>query len=77
MPAMYTAPVTLSPVIWTSRMKTALMTSYRGIQVAPLSLEQTTKRAPPPTSKLFQETYIRPKKEKPGCYRPSQTRGRR
>src|SRR4029077_14727722 len=61
MPATYTSPVTLSPVIWTSRMK--LVVSCRElVQVSPLSVEKRTKSAPPPTLKSFQEIYIRPKK---------------
>ena len=38
----------------------------RWLQVAPLSVEKRTWRAPPPTAKLFQETYIRPKKGEDG-----------
>src|SRR5882724_3831638 len=60
MPAMYTSPVTLSPVIWTSRMK--LVVSCRElVQVSPLSVENRTNSAPPPRAKSFQEIYIRPK----------------
>jgi hypothetical protein len=38
MPAMYTSPVTLSPVIWTSRMKVGA-TLIGLCHVVPLSLE--------------------------------------
>ena len=45
-------------------------------QVIPLSVEQVTKRAPCQRLKLFQETYMRPKRETLDCCRTSQTRGR-
>src|SRR6266446_2984405 len=51
-----------SPVICTSRMKVPVLLTFTGAcQVAPLSLEKVTWRAPLPTLKLFHETYIRPK----------------
>src|SRR5437899_12132831 len=51
-----------SPVICTSRMKVLVLLTFTGAcQVAPLSLEKVTWRAPLPTLKLFHETYIRPK----------------
>src|SRR3954454_14265888 len=50
-----------SPVICTFRMKPALLTVTGACQVAPLSLENVTWRAPLPTLKLFHEMYIRPK----------------
>ncbi len=62
-PAMYTSPVTRSPVIWTLRMKGLPLVICRSlVQVRPSSVEKRTKRAPPPRrrGKSFQETYIRP-----------------
>src|SRR6266513_2580472 len=51
-----------SPVICTLRMNAPVLLTFTGAcQVAPLSLEKVTWRAPPPTLKLFHETYIRPK----------------
>src|SRR5580704_9801713 len=65
MPAMYTSPVTTSPVICTLRMKVAPETTCVGLDhVRPLSVERTTKRQPPApqkTLKSFQETYMFPK----------------
>src|ERR1051325_11245502 len=49
-----------SPVICTLRMK-ELVTLIGARHVAPLSVENVTWRAPPPTLKLFQETYMFPK----------------
>src|SRR5713101_9737014 len=63
--AMYTSPVARSPVIWTSRKK-VVVTCPSLVQVAPLSVEKRTKRAPPPRLKSFQETYIRPKNGEDG-----------
>src|SRR5438477_9692469 len=51
----------MSPVICTSRMKPELLTVTGACHVAPLSVEKVTSRAPLPTLKSFQETYIRPK----------------
>src|SRR5215467_1678929 len=64
MPAMYIVPLPdMSPVIWVLRMKVAvLLTVIGACHVAPLSVEKVTWRAPLPTAKLFQDTYIRPKK---------------
>src|SRR6266481_4149892 len=59
MPAMYTLPVAKSPVIWTSRMKLVVIPCW--VQVLPLSVDTRTWRAPPPTLKSFQETYMFPK----------------
>ena len=52
----------VSPVIWVLRMKVPVLLTVRRVQVLPLSVEKVTWRAPLPTAKLFQETYIRPKK---------------
>src|SRR5439155_17293067 len=52
----------MSPVICVLRMKVALLiTVTAGLHVAPLSVEKLSTRAPEPTLKSFQETYIRPK----------------
>src|SRR5215469_2771572 len=56
---MYTSPVAKSPVICTSRMKVLVMPCW--VQVLPLSVDTRTCRAPPPTLKSFQETYMFPK----------------
>src|SRR6266498_4160795 len=58
---MYTVPLPArSPVICTSRMKTPPLNTVTGLcHVLPLSLEKVTLSVPP-TSKSFQETYIRP-----------------
>ena len=70
MPAMYTSPVTLSPVICTLRMKSAPVETCTGLDhVTPPSVERTTKMQPPAphaTLKSFQEIYIRPKKGEEG-----------
>src|SRR6266404_4476775 len=50
----------MSPVICTSRMK-VLVTLTGACHVAPLSVVKVTSRAPPPTLKSFQETYMFPK----------------
>src|SRR2546423_13121617 len=51
-----------SQVICPLRMKVpVLLTFTGGCHVVPLSVEKVTWRAPPPTLKLFHETYIRPK----------------
>ena len=50
-----------SPVICTSRMKPLLLTVTGACHVAPLSVEKVTSRAPLPTLKSFQETYMFPK----------------
>src|SRR5438093_5729836 len=43
-------------------MKVLVLLTFTGAcQVAPLSVEKVTWRAPTPTLKLFHETYIRPK----------------
>src|SRR5262245_5487419 len=55
MPATNTLP-SVSPVICTSRMK--LLVSWCSVQVVPLSVDTRTVRAPPPTLKLFHETYM-------------------
>src|SRR6266446_4500429 len=55
------APVEASPVICTSRMKPLLLTVTGACHVAPLSVEKVTSRAPLPTLKSFQETYMFPK----------------
>src|SRR6266576_2412185 len=63
MPAIYTSPVTLSPVIWTSRMNVAPLLTWIGLlQVAPLSVERTTKMSALAKLKSFQEIYMFPKK---------------
>src|SRR4029453_19091644 len=59
MPAMYTSPVTGSPVICTLRMKVLLIECW--VQVLPLSVDTLTWMAPPPPLKSFQETYMFPK----------------
>src|SRR5882724_139093 len=58
-------PLAESPVICTSRMN-VFTTVTGGLQVRPLSVDLTTWSAPPPTAKLFHETYIRPKKGEAG-----------
>src|SRR5882672_12424700 len=51
-----------SPVICTSRMNGVPLVICTGLcHVAPLSVEKVTSRAPPPTLKSFQETYMFPK----------------
>src|SRR5437764_12817535 len=49
-----------SPGVCTTRTK-LLVRLTRACHVAPLSVEKVTWRAPPPTLKLFHETYMRPK----------------
>ena len=50
-------------MICTLRMNVpVLLTSTGACQVTPLSVEKVTERAPWPTLKSFQETYMRPKK---------------
>src|SRR5213596_2544440 len=67
MPAIYTSPVTLSPVIWTSRMNVAPLLTWIGLlQVAPLSVERTTKRSALGKLKSFQEIYMFPTKGEVG-----------
>ena len=63
MPAIYTSPVTLSPVICTSRTNVAPLLTWIGLlQVAPLSVDRTTKMSALPKLKSFQEIYMFPKK---------------
>src|SRR4029453_3799793 len=71
MPAMYTVPVTRSPVICTSRASVPGLTCIGLCHVAPLSVEKVTNKQPMlgpqvPTLKLFQEKYMRPKKGEDG-----------
>src|SRR5207247_3942145 len=57
----------MSPVICVLRTKVPLLiTVTAGLHVAPLSVEKLSTRAPEPTLKSFQETYIRPKKGEDG-----------
>src|SRR5947208_17087643 len=52
----------MSPVICVLRIKVPLLiTVTAGLHVLPLSVEKLSTRAPEPTLKSFQETYIRPK----------------
>src|SRR5439155_14256058 len=67
MPAMYTSPVTRSPVIWALRMNVAPpLTSTGLLQVAPPSVEWALKMSALGKLKSFQETYIVPKKGEDG-----------
>src|SRR5437773_5051597 len=53
----------MSPVICTSRTKVAPLLTWTGLlQVAPLSVERTTKMSALPKLKSFQEIYMFPKK---------------
>ena len=63
MPAMYTVPLPdMSPVIWMSRMNSAgIAHCSQGPGDTVVSGEADFEGAAP-TAKLFQETYIRPKK---------------
>ena len=52
----------MSPVICVLRTNVPLLTTVTALlHVLPLSVEKLSTRAPAPTLKSFQETYIRPK----------------